>query len=143
MLHASGRRDHDSLRARLDELGSPAHYRLFAYVEPFADALAAADLAAARAGGSVFELAAAGLPSILVPYPHATGNHQDANARFMEEAGAAIVIPDDELDGPRLAREVGGLLGAPQRMAAMSNAAEAVARPDAAERVAEEVLALV
>ena len=143
VLHASGRRDHDSLRARLGELGSPEHYRLFPYVEPFADALAAADLAAARAGGSVFELAAAGLPSILVPYPHATGNHQQANARFMEEAGAAIVIPDAELDGPRLAREVGGLLAAPQRMAEMANAAGAVARPDAAERVAEEVLALV
>jgi UDP-N-acetylglucosamine--N-acetylmuramyl-(pentapeptide) pyrophosphoryl-undecaprenol N-acetylglucosamine transferase len=143
VLHASGRRDHDALRARLDELGSPEHYRLFPYVEPFADALAAADLAAARAGGSVFELAAAGLPAILVPYPHATGNHQQANARFMEEAGAAIVIPDAELDGPRLAREVGGLLAAPQRMAEMANAARAVARPDAAEVVAREVLELV
>jgi UDP-N-acetylglucosamine--N-acetylmuramyl-(pentapeptide) pyrophosphoryl-undecaprenol N-acetylglucosamine transferase len=143
VLHASGRRDYDSLRARLVELGSPPHYRLFAYVEPFADALAAADLAAARAGGSVFELAAAGLPSILVPYPHATGNHQHANARFMERAGAALVIPDAELDGPRLAREVGGLLAAPQRMAEMANAARAVAKPDAAERVADELLSLV
>jgi UDP-N-acetylglucosamine--N-acetylmuramyl-(pentapeptide) pyrophosphoryl-undecaprenol N-acetylglucosamine transferase len=143
VLHAAGRRDYDTLLARLVSLGSPPHYRLFPYVEPFADALAAADLAAARAGGSVFELAAAGLPSVLVPYPHATGNHQDANARFMERAGAAVVIPDDELDGPRLAREVGGLLGAPQRMAAMANAAREVAKPDAAERVAEEVLRLV
>jgi UDP-N-acetylglucosamine--N-acetylmuramyl-(pentapeptide) pyrophosphoryl-undecaprenol N-acetylglucosamine transferase len=143
VLHAAGQRDHDSLRARLDELGSPPHYRLFAYIEPFADALAAADLAVARAGGSVFELAAAGLPSILVPYPHATGNHQQANARFMEEAGAAVVIPDAALDGPRLAREVGGLLAAPQRMAEMANAARAVARPDAAEAVAREVLRLV
>ena len=143
VLHAAGRRDYDTLLARLVSLGSPPHYRLFPYVEPFADALAAADLAAARAGGSVFELAAAGLASILVPYPHATGNHQDANARFMEQAGAAIVIPDDELDGPRLAREVGGLLGAPQRMAAMSNAAREVARPDAAEVVAREVLRVV
>jgi UDP-N-acetylglucosamine--N-acetylmuramyl-(pentapeptide) pyrophosphoryl-undecaprenol N-acetylglucosamine transferase len=143
VLHAAGRRDYDDLRVRLAELGSPPHYRLFPYIEPFADALAASDLAAARAGGSVFELAAAGLPSILVPYPHATGNHQAANARFMEHAGAAIVIPDAELDGPRLAREVGSLLGAPQRMAEMANAARAVARPDAAERVAEELLALV
>jgi UDP-N-acetylglucosamine--N-acetylmuramyl-(pentapeptide) pyrophosphoryl-undecaprenol N-acetylglucosamine transferase len=142
VLHACGRRDYESLRGRLDELGSPEHYRLFPYIEPFADALAAADLAAARAGGSVFELAAAGLPSILAPYPHATGNHQAANARFMEEAGAAVVIPDAALDGPRLAREVGGLLAAPQRMAEMSNAARAVARPDAAERVADELLAL-
>jgi UDP-N-acetylglucosamine--N-acetylmuramyl-(pentapeptide) pyrophosphoryl-undecaprenol N-acetylglucosamine transferase len=143
VLHASGRRDHEALAARLVELGSPPHYRLFPYVEPFADALAAADLAAARAGGSVFELAAAGLPSILVPYPHATGNHQEANARFMERAGAALVIPDAHLDGPRLAREVGGLLAAPQRMAEMANAAQAVAKPDAAEPVAEELLRLV
>jgi UDP-N-acetylglucosamine--N-acetylmuramyl-(pentapeptide) pyrophosphoryl-undecaprenol N-acetylglucosamine transferase len=143
VLHAAGRRDYEDLLARLVELGSPEHYRLFPYVEPFADALAAADLAAARAGGSVFELAAAGLPAVLVPYPHATGNHQEANARFMERAGAAVVIPDSELDGPRLAREVGGLLAAPQRMAEMSNAAEAVARPDAAERVAGELLRLV
>jgi UDP-N-acetylglucosamine--N-acetylmuramyl-(pentapeptide) pyrophosphoryl-undecaprenol N-acetylglucosamine transferase len=143
VLHAAGSRDHDSLRERLDELGSPDHYRLFPYIEPFADALAAADLAAARAGGSVFELAAAGLPSILVPYPHATGNHQDSNARFMVHAGAAIAIPDAELDGPRLAREVGALLAAPQRMAEMSNAARAVARPDAAERIADELLSLV
>ena len=143
VLHASGRRDYEELRTRLVELGSPPHYVLLPYVEPFADALAAADLAAARAGGSVFELAAAGLPSILVPYPHATGNHQDANARFMERAGAAVVIPDAELEGPRLAREVGSLLAAPQRMAEMSNAAETVAKPDAAERVADELLRLV
>ena len=143
VLHAAGRRDYDVLQARLISLGSPPHYRLFPYVEPFADALAAADLAAARAGGSVFELAAAGLPSILVPYPHATGNHQDANARFMEKAGAAVVIPDAELDGPRLAREVGGLLAAPQRISAMASAAREVAKPDAAERVADELLRLV
>jgi UDP-N-acetylglucosamine--N-acetylmuramyl-(pentapeptide) pyrophosphoryl-undecaprenol N-acetylglucosamine transferase len=143
VLHASGRRDHDALQARLIELGSPPHYHLFPYIEPFADALAAADLAAARAGGSVFELAAAGLPSILVPYPYATGNHQETNARFMERAGAAVVIPDAQLDGPRLAREVGALLAAPQRMAEMANAARAVAKPDAADRVADELLALV
>jgi UDP-N-acetylglucosamine--N-acetylmuramyl-(pentapeptide) pyrophosphoryl-undecaprenol N-acetylglucosamine transferase len=143
ILHAAGHRDYEALLTRLVELGSPPHYHLFAYVEPFADALAAADLAAARAGGSVFELAAAGLPSILIPYPHATGNHQTANARFMESAGAAVVIPDEELDGPRLAREVGGLLAAPQRMAEMANAAGSVARPDAAERVAKELLSLV
>ena len=111
VLHASGQRDYDDLRKQLDELGSPQHYRLFRFIEPFADALAAADIAVARAGGSVFELAAAGLPAILVPYPHATADHQTANARFMEQAGAALVIPDSELDGPRLAREVAALLG--------------------------------
>jgi UDP-N-acetylglucosamine--N-acetylmuramyl-(pentapeptide) pyrophosphoryl-undecaprenol N-acetylglucosamine transferase len=138
VLHACGRRDHDDLRRRLDTLGSPPHYRLRAYIEPFA-----ADLVAARAGGSVLELAAAGLPAILVPYPHATADHQTTNARHMESAGAAIVVPDAELDGPRLAREVGALLGAPERLAAMGAAALATARPDAAERIAGELLALV
>jgi len=142
VVHAAGQRDYEDLRARLEELGSPDHYRLFPYIEPFAAALAAADLAVARAGGSVFELAAAGLPAILVPYPHATADHQTTNARFMERAGAAAVIPDGELDGPRLAREVAALLGAPQRTAAMATAALAVARPDAAERIADELLAL-
>ena len=142
VLHASGRRDHDDLRERLDELGSPPHYHLHPYIEPFADALAAADLVVARAGGSVMELAAAGLPAVLVPYPHATADHQSANARFIEAAGAAVVVPDAELDGPRLAREVGALLAAPQRLAAMANAARTVARPDAADRIAEELLAL-
>jgi UDP-N-acetylglucosamine--N-acetylmuramyl-(pentapeptide) pyrophosphoryl-undecaprenol N-acetylglucosamine transferase len=143
VLHASGRRDHDDLRRRLDAVGSPPHYRLYPYIEPFADALAAADLVAARAGGSVLELAAAGLPAILVPYPHATADHQTTNARYMERAGAAVVIPDAELDGPRLAREVTVLLEAPDRLEAMGAAARAAARPDAAERIADELLALV
>jgi UDP-N-acetylglucosamine--N-acetylmuramyl-(pentapeptide) pyrophosphoryl-undecaprenol N-acetylglucosamine transferase len=143
VLHASGRRDHDDLRRRLDELGSPAHYHLHPYIEPFADALAAADLVVARAGGSVLELAAAGLPAILIPYPHATADHQTSNARYMERAGAAVVVPDGALDGPRLAREVAKLLGAPQRLAELARAAREVARPDAAERIAKATLGLV
>jgi UDP-N-acetylglucosamine--N-acetylmuramyl-(pentapeptide) pyrophosphoryl-undecaprenol N-acetylglucosamine transferase len=139
VLHVSGRRDHEDLRARLDALGSPPHYRLEAYVEPFADAYAAADLACARAGGSVFELAAAGLPSILVPYPHATADHQAGNARWMADGGAAVVVPDAELDGERLAKEVRALLGDPPRLERMSAAARALSRPDAAERIADGI----
>jgi UDP-N-acetylglucosamine--N-acetylmuramyl-(pentapeptide) pyrophosphoryl-undecaprenol N-acetylglucosamine transferase len=143
VLHAAGRRDHDDLRRRLDELGSPDHYRLYAYIEPFAEALAAADLVVARAGGSVLEIAAAGLPAVLVPYPHATADHQTTNARFMERAGAAVVVPDREVDGPRLAREVGALLGSPELLAGMAKAARDVALPDAAERIADETLGLI
>jgi UDP-N-acetylglucosamine--N-acetylmuramyl-(pentapeptide) pyrophosphoryl-undecaprenol N-acetylglucosamine transferase len=142
VLHASGRRDYDELRARLEELGSPPHYRLEPYVEPFADALAVADLAVARAGGSVFELAAAGVPSVLIPYPHATADHQSGNARWMANGGAAVVIPDSELDGARLAREVGALLGSPQRLESMRTAARKLARADAADHIAGEVLRL-
>ena len=142
VLHACGRRDHEQLARRLHELGRPRHYKLHAYVTPFADAYAAADLAVARAGGSIFELLAAGLPSVLVPYPHATADHQTKNARWTERGGAAVVIPDDELDGPRLAREVGALLGAPERLRAMRQAALSLARPEAAERIAHEILTL-
>lgn len=139
ILHASGRRDYEELRARLDP-GAASRYRLAPYVEPFADALAAADLVAARSGGSVWEVVAAGLPSILVPYPHATADHQAKNAAFMVEAGAAVAVPDAELGSERLRAEVEGLLGDPERFRDMAAAARAVARPDAAERIADGVL---
>jgi UDP-N-acetylglucosamine--N-acetylmuramyl-(pentapeptide) pyrophosphoryl-undecaprenol N-acetylglucosamine transferase len=142
VLHACGRRDYDELRERLDDLGAPDHYRLEPYVDPFAYALAAADVAVARAGGSVFELAAVGIPSVLVPYPHATADHQSGNARWMADGGAAVVVPDAQLDGPRLAREVGALLASPQRLDAMSAAARKLARIDAADRIADEVVRL-
>jgi UDP-N-acetylglucosamine--N-acetylmuramyl-(pentapeptide) pyrophosphoryl-undecaprenol N-acetylglucosamine transferase len=142
VLHACGRRDYEELRHRLDELGSPEHYRLEPYVEPFAYALGAADLSIARAGGSVFELAAAGIPSILVPYPHATADHQSGNARWMADGGAAVVVADSELDAPRLAREVGALLSSSARLEGMSAAARKLARADAADRIANEVVRL-
>jgi UDP-N-acetylglucosamine--N-acetylmuramyl-(pentapeptide) pyrophosphoryl-undecaprenol N-acetylglucosamine transferase len=142
VLHASGRRDYEALRAKLDALGSPPHYHLHPYIEPFADALAAADLVAARAGGSVLEVAATGLPSVLVPYPHATADHQTRNARWMEQAGAAVVVPDAELDGPRLAREVAALIGSPARLSSMAAAARRVAKPDAALTIAHAALEL-
>jgi UDP-N-acetylglucosamine--N-acetylmuramyl-(pentapeptide) pyrophosphoryl-undecaprenol N-acetylglucosamine transferase len=142
VLHACGRRDYEELRQRLDDLGAPDHYRLEQYVDPFAYALAAADLAVARAGGSVFELAAAGIASVLVPYPHASADHQSGNARWMADGGAAVVVPDSQLDGPRLAREVGALLASQQRLDAMSAAARRLARIDAADRIADEVVRL-
>lgn len=134
VLHAAGERD-------LPELHAPGpHYDLRGYVPDFREALLASDLIVARAGGSVFEIAAHGRPAVLIPYPHATADHQAANARFMERAGAAVVIPDDELTGSRLAQEVGRLLADPTRLAAMARASAAVARVDAAREVARELL---
>jgi UDP-N-acetylglucosamine--N-acetylmuramyl-(pentapeptide) pyrophosphoryl-undecaprenol N-acetylglucosamine transferase len=138
VLHVSGRRDHPELAAR----ALPAGYRLHEYLElpKFAEALAAADLVVARSGGSVFEIAAHGLPAILVPYPHASGDHQSANARWMADAGAAVVIADAELDSSRLGAEVAALMGDRARLAAMATAARGLARPDAAREVADELL---
>jgi UDP-N-acetylglucosamine--N-acetylmuramyl-(pentapeptide) pyrophosphoryl-undecaprenol N-acetylglucosamine transferase len=135
VLHAAGERD-------LPDLRSPGpHYDLRGYIDDFAQALAACDLVVARAGGSVFEIAAAGRPAVLVPYPHATADHQSANAHYFEAAGAAVVIPDGELTAGRLGREVGGLLADPGRLAAMARASAELARPDAARQIAAEVLA--
>jgi UDP-N-acetylglucosamine--N-acetylmuramyl-(pentapeptide) pyrophosphoryl-undecaprenol N-acetylglucosamine transferase len=135
VLHAAGERD-------LPELRAPGpHYDLRGYVSDFGEALIASDLVVARAGGSLFEIAAHGRPAILIPYPHATGDHQAENARYMERAGAAVVIPDAQLTGPRLAHEVADLLADRPRLAAMANASESLARPDAALDIAGEVLA--
>ena len=101
----------------------------------------ASDLVVARSGGSVFEVAAHGRPMVLIPYPYATADHQTENARYMERAGAAIVIADAELTGPRLAQEVGRLLADRGRLAAMARASAALARPDAARDIAAEMLA--
>jgi UDP-N-acetylglucosamine--N-acetylmuramyl-(pentapeptide) pyrophosphoryl-undecaprenol N-acetylglucosamine transferase len=141
VLHLAGRRDHDGLAERLGNASDRDRYTLLAYEPDLGDSLAAADLVLARAGGSVFEFAAAGRPAILVPYPYATGDHQSANARWMAEAGAALVIEDEALDADRLLAEVAALLGDRSRLEGMAAAALAVARPDAAARVADEVLA--
>ncbi len=138
VLHVSGRRDYPELRRR--ELPEGYDLREYLDLEEFADALSVADLVVARAGGSVFEIAAHGVPAILVPYPHAAGDHQSANARWMVQAGAAVTIADGELTAPRLAREVATLLADRSRLRAMGAAALRLARPDAAADVAGELL---
>jgi UDP-N-acetylglucosamine--N-acetylmuramyl-(pentapeptide) pyrophosphoryl-undecaprenol N-acetylglucosamine transferase len=141
VLHISGHRDHAEAAARLRQADAGERYTLLAYEDGLGDALAASDLVLARAGGSIFEIAAAGRPAILVPYPHAAGRHQHANAEWMTEAGAAIVLEDSELDAVHLRGLADELLGDPECLARMSAASTSLARPDAAARVAEEVLA--
>lgn len=134
VLHAAGKRDYDSLSAPGD------HYDLRPYIDRFGEALLVSDLVVARSGGSIFEVAAHGRPAILVPYPHAAADHQTANARWMERNGAAVIVPDGELDAERLGREVAALLGDRDRLAQMAAASASLARPDAAEAIAGELL---
>ena len=144
VLHLAGENgmaDADAARAAL-----PAAVRDRYRPEPFltdrmADALVAADLVVGRAGSSTCaELTAVGVASILVPYPYA-GAHQRHNAAWLAREGAAISVPDDELDGARLAAEVGAL-GEDARRRQMAEAARRLGRPDAATRLADELLAL-
>ncbi len=97
-----------------------------------------ANLAVCRAGATTLaELAAAGRPAVLVPYPHAADDHQRHNAEAVAEAGAAIVIRDDELDGERLTNVVADLIAEPRRLLEMGRAARTLARPDATARIAD------
>jgi UDP-N-acetylglucosamine--N-acetylmuramyl-(pentapeptide) pyrophosphoryl-undecaprenol N-acetylglucosamine transferase len=136
VLHLSGTRDYDDLRPRI----ARPDYRLFAFTEEFGAALGASDVVLARAGGSVWELAAAGKPSVLVPGEFATAGHQAKNADYFEHGGGAIVVRESEAGrAPEVLRS---LLDDPRRLAEMSAAMLRLARPDAADDVAEELLEL-
>jgi undecaprenyldiphospho-muramoylpentapeptide beta-N-acetylglucosaminyltransferase len=137
--HVIGERDFDTM-ARLAP--PPAAGGLIYQPVRFEDRmdllLAAADLTVQRAGAStVAELTVVGVPAILIPLPGAPGDHQGANARRLAAAGAAVVVPDHELDTDRLGREIDQLIGDPDRRRAMGEAARALARPDAAAAVAQ------
>ncbi|HEY4778273.1 MAG TPA: UDP-N-acetylglucosamine--N-acetylmuramyl-(pentapeptide) pyrophosphoryl-undecaprenol N-acetylglucosamine transferase [Solirubrobacterales bacterium] len=144
VLHLAGQRDHEELRRRLDAAAHGERYTLLAYEPDLGDVLAAADLVLGRSGGSIFELTAAGRPAILVPYPYATADHQSANAAWMERAGAATVLPDSALGGEagggRLQGEVVAILDDAGRLEAMAAASRSLAMPDAARRIADQVL---
>jgi len=147
-------RDRDDLQVLL--LCGPAHedavgrsltdtgrilVRVRGFLERMELAYALADLAVARAGATTCaEVSVCGLPSILVPYPYATGRHQDANARALERAGAAVVVADERLSGDVLAARVVELLDDPGRLERMGERARAWSRPDAADALAGVVM---
>src|SRR5437868_3938375 len=137
VIHLSGERDYDALRARVTR----DDYRLLPFIDDFGAALTAADVVVSRAGGSVWEIAAAGRPAILVPYPHATSNHQAKNAEYFEQAGGARIVTDAQARAvvPELVAE---LLANPDLCRRMSYAMRAAAKPDAADTIADELVAL-
>jgi UDP-N-acetylglucosamine--N-acetylmuramyl-(pentapeptide) pyrophosphoryl-undecaprenol N-acetylglucosamine transferase len=136
VLHITGRRDYDLVRrrARRDD------YRVVAETDRPGAALSACDLVLARSGGSVWEVAAAGKPAILVPYPFATGDHQALNAQHFVRAGGAIMVRELDLDDvPDLVRT---LLDDPAGLERMHEAMLRAARPGAADEIADGLLAL-
>ncbi|MDH3706827.1 MAG: undecaprenyldiphospho-muramoylpentapeptide beta-N-acetylglucosaminyltransferase [Acidimicrobiia bacterium] len=140
--HIIGARDHAEMLEAAAPLieGALVAYQPVRYETDMASVYAAADLVVCRSGAtSVAELAVTGTPAVLVPLPGAPGDHQTANARALVDAGAAVLVPDGELDGERLRYEVDRLRADGEALAAMSGAAGAFARPDAAAVVAELV----
>ena len=140
---SAGRLHGDEVRARLAAAGGSLVVRCVDYLERVEHAYAAADVALCRAGAAtVMELAAVGLPSILVPYPYARSNHQEANARALADAGGAEVVLDRDASAEVLGSALERLLGEDAARERMSTAARAFAKPAAADDLAAWVLSL-
>lgn len=136
VLHLCGERYFEGLRGRV----AREDYKLLAWTDDLDAALDACDLALARAGGSVWEVAASGKPAVLVPSPNVTNDHQTKNARYFEDAGGVVVVPETRIaEVPGVVR---GLLGEPARLAEMGEAMRRAAKPEAADEIAEELVAL-
>ncbi|HEX6724182.1 MAG TPA: glycosyltransferase [Gaiella sp.] len=136
IIHQAGARDFGLVQSRI----ARDDYVVMEATDDFGELLRCVDLAVSRAGGTVWELAAAGTPAILVPYPYATADHQTLNARHFERGGGAIIVPDAEVG--RVPALVDELLAAPERLAAMREGMLSLARPDAADLIADELVAL-
>jgi UDP-N-acetylglucosamine--N-acetylmuramyl-(pentapeptide) pyrophosphoryl-undecaprenol N-acetylglucosamine transferase len=135
-VHGTGEKDRDEVRRAYADAKVAA--RVEAFFEEMATIYQAADFAICRAGaGTVFELAALGLPGLLVPYPHAANDHQRLNAEAMVEAGAAWVVSDQRCDGDRVAASLRTALERPDQLRAMGDRARALARPEAADAIVD------
>jgi UDP-N-acetylglucosamine--N-acetylmuramyl-(pentapeptide) pyrophosphoryl-undecaprenol N-acetylglucosamine transferase len=137
VVHITGPRDHERFREAASD-----RYHVLDFTSHLRSYLEQADLVVARAGGSVFEIAAAGKPAILVPSPNVTADHQTRNAEHLTLNGAAVLLPDADLTPTRLRQEVGALLADPERRERMASAARSLARPDAAAVIADGLLEL-
>jgi len=141
VVHICGPRYYDDL---VEQVSGIEHYTLVRYEDRMADAYAAADLVVCRAGSSTLaELSAAGKPSVLVPSPNVTENHQEANARGLEASGAAKVVVEEGLDLAAEAAAIDALASSPETLKAMATAATEQARLDAASAIADALEELV
>ena len=144
VLHSTGADDYDdTVRALELTPEEAARYRVRPYIDDMGDVLAAADLVLSRAGASsIAEIAALAVPAVLVPYPHATADHQTTNARYLVDAGAALLCPDAQIDSQDFADTLLGLLADGARRERMRAAAQGLGQDRAAQNLADALEAL-
>jgi UDP-N-acetylglucosamine--N-acetylmuramyl-(pentapeptide) pyrophosphoryl-undecaprenol N-acetylglucosamine transferase len=148
LLHVTGQSEYNGIVRNLSQCGIDTTTAGNSIIKPYLynmpQALAAADLAIFRAGAiGLAELTSRGIPSILIPYPYAAENHQEFNARVMEQQGAAILIRDTELNGDLLIKSINDVVNSPERLETMAIASKKIGRPEAAESIANMALSLI
>ncbi len=143
ILHQAGGKHAESTQAAYEASGAdPSRWEVRAFLDDMPARFANADLILCRSGSSVAELAAAGKPSLLVPFPFAADNHQHKNAEIFADAGAAVLVAESELTDQRLLNELTGLLNDPERLREMAAKARTLAHPDALKRIAQMAVRL-
>ena len=148
LLHVTGKQDFERIADKAKELGindfESGKIRIKPYLYNMEAALTVADMVISRAGATgLAEITASGLPAILIPYPHATDNHQEHNARALEEEGAAEVILDDDLTADKLWSRLEELLNDEEKLLTMSKASLSAGAPQAAQNLINEMMQLI
>jgi UDP-N-acetylglucosamine--N-acetylmuramyl-(pentapeptide) pyrophosphoryl-undecaprenol N-acetylglucosamine transferase len=142
VIHQTGRMDHDRIQAAYRGKGLKGEVSPF--IQDMAGAYNRADLVVSRAGaGAIFELAALGKPSVLIPFPFAANNHQETNARVLAEAGGAEIMVQEDLNGQALSQALVKYMDNPEKLAKMGEAARMVAKPGAAQEITNLLLDMI
>ena len=133
IIHITGEKDHENIKRKISTFDNLNEKLIISsFMDDIEDALAVANLVISRAGAvSIAEITALGLPSILIPYPYATNNHQEKNARVLEESGAAIIYKDDKLNSDTVFNKIKELLNDKNKLSEMSNASKMIGKPEA------------
>lgn len=142
IIHSTGEADYEKTLKAVACLSTEeqARYHVRPYIDDMGDMLAGADACVSRSGASsVAEISASALPSILVPYPHATADHQTTNAHFLVDCGAAVLVKDDELDGEEFTEQLSRLMSDSQYRDGMRLSAQGLAQDQAALRLADAI----
>jgi UDP-N-acetylglucosamine--N-acetylmuramyl-(pentapeptide) pyrophosphoryl-undecaprenol N-acetylglucosamine transferase len=136
VLYITGEVHYDEVKSEVELIGNPENVNIKPFIHNMPEVLAGIDLTVARAGATTLaELTSLGIPSILIPSPYVTDNHQEKNALALSSHGAALLLPERELTGPKLIDQIDSILMDQEKLTQMKQASKQLGMPDAAERL--------